>query len=555
MKKILLSFLFAVISCVSAVAQQTPYERKVQEICYKYYSLGTYGYEKGLDMSDMFALALIGEEAAARMSILNYGLKYDVERADKWFANFEKELENAKSLMTEEDFHRLFLSTSYGLVLTQVKEDFDKTFTKDPFETKAQFQARVKKDGAQTYDHLCNKMVAQMNSTLQITISPKSYDPENCVYNVTVEEIFNLVGGKEVKSSYETSIPMSPDMARQYNGEEIKPESIMSVDWITLNDVIHANKVVYSDNNLETKTFNVTFQNSELLTFKYDKYKESEPLLPGHIWKSSDLISYFEIYTNKLRSAVDEYNKKISASEYYSAERSSNSLLDISDYTLPKAEKYNEEALKQAFCKQEAKMQENYTNALKEIELDCRQNDPDRYIAIYAAKSPDFEAKFNALEFDYRCCSFNKNQIAFYIIDNIMPEESKCFDKYIKLFNSADEFYSFYNDATRFNQEVSFRQKINSKHDSILRALQYRQLVFKAAQSEKNATIMAPYLEAIEEFKIVESWYNATLEAFFKADAKMVKEFEKSGSFFKSKQEFFDAYISPDYKTILKTKK
>ena len=469
--------------------------------------------------------------------------------------SFEKELENAKTLMTDTDFHNVFINSSYGRATMQVKETFDENVVKNEFETQAQFEERVKDEAAQVFDNICSEMVDLMNSTLMITISPRSYDADNGTYNIEIEEVFKIAENNEIKNNYETSIPMETDLARRYSGVTISPEAIESVVWVNDGDELHAQEVSYIDGKGNIQTFVSNLPDAQLLVFSYDKFAEPHPLLSGYVWKSSSLNNYYMTYNRKLNTAIDRFNDKIATDKYYDNIKSRKFLLNPNDYSLSKVDKTDKEALRNALNAQKSKMATDNANALKKIAKDCRENDSDRYIAVYASEHPDFEAKVAALEYDYRCYNFSYNELAFYVIDDNMPSQIKCYDKYSDLFNNRDEFNSFYITAARFNKEVSYREDIRNRFMAVLRKVPLeKSMSFKGAKNGKNVE-MLDYLDAIEEFKIVDSWYYATLEAYLNADAKMNKEYSKVSKFFDGKKEFFEAYTSPNYSKILKSNK
>ena len=255
MKKFILLCVFAMTACITAFAQQTAYEKKVDEICCKYYSYGKYGDEVELNSEDLLTISKFGAERAARLSLINYSVTHDSEQARSWMNSFEKELEKAKTLMTDADFHKIFINSSYGRATMQVKKAFDESIVKDEIETQAQFEERVKDEAADVFDSICSEMVDLMNSTLMITISPKSYDADNETYNIEIEEVFKIAEDKEIKNNYETSLPMETDLARKYSGVTISPEAIESVVWVNDGDELHAQEVSYIDGKGDIQTF------------------------------------------------------------------------------------------------------------------------------------------------------------------------------------------------------------------------------------------------------------------------------------------------------------
>ena len=555
MKRIIFLCFFALFAGVCVMAEQTAYEKKVEEICIKYYCYGKYGYNGGLDMEDIFAMGMYGAEPAARLALLNYTLEYDARQGKEWTNNMERELESAKSLMTDVDFHKIFLKTTCGQAMMVVKEQLDAKFIKDEFETQAQFVARAKKEAAKEFDRLCTKLVLNMNSTLKLKISPIQYDAERGAYQISVEESANFSKGKGIENSYKTWLPMKAELARRFEGYDLSQEQILSVTWMTIDNEITVGEVSFMDNQGKVKKFTHGREGAIPLIFAYDNYRETNPLLPGYIWAASNIKSYYEQYSKKLANIVEEYNKKIIENKYYDILSTVNYKFKQKDYSLGNVDKYDEVLLQKALVKKEQEIKKSYNIRVTNMKEDCRNNDPNKFISIYASEHPDFVDKVAALEADYKCYHYEFNKLAFYVIDSIKPSVSKCFDRYITLFNNSDEFYSLYDDDDRFDEEVAIREGIYKKYQSVIRRLSNGEtLSFKAAKEKGEPDVVA-YINALDEFKIVNKWYESALEAYFNADSKMMKEYGKVANLFTNKESFFNSYISSSYKNDLKNAK
>ena len=348
---------------------------------------------------------------------------------------------------------------------------------------------------------------------------------------------------------------MPSNIARQYKGETINPESVLSVEWVTVEDKIAVEKVKYRDESGNIKEFTPGHQGAKPLVFDYDKYRESQPLLPGHVWAAANLKSYYEVYAKKLAAVVEEYNKKIKTDKYYDVLSTENYQLKQKDFSLGNVDKYDEVLLQKALAKQEQEVKIAYNQKVYKMKEDCRKNNPDKFISIYANEHPDFADKVAALEADYKCYNYDYNKLAFYVIDGMTPRDAKCYDKYIGLFNSNDEFNSFYSNINLFTEEVEKREVIQKKYQSVMRRLgQGETLAFKGAKEGKAADVQM-FINALEEFKVVGKWYDDALNAYFNADSKMMKEYGKVGNLFSSKEAFFNSYISSLYKNDLKNAK
>ena len=622
MKKFILSLLLAFVACITVFAEQTPYEKKIESIYIKYYCLATYGYNGGLTAKDLLSISVVGTENAASLALMKYGMMYDAQQAVQWSDAMEDELEAAKSLMTDEDYHKIFLNTSYGKVMSIVKKQFDQKYVKDVFETQAQFEERARRTAGKEYDLLCEKLIAKMNSTLMITITPKSYDAERGIYKVGIKASANVSDEKAIELSSTTLLSMPPYLARNYDGEIIEPVYILSVDWVVMNNEISIGKFKYIDIKGNFEEFDLGHKTAKPLVFDYDKYREKQPLLPGHTWAAASMKNYYEEYYKRLRTIIEEYNEriktdknyhsnkkyllkrnhynlgivdkydevrlqealagqekkikrdyemnvanmklaamvveynqKIKTEKYYSILNSEKYFLKTNKYFLDVVDKNDEILPQEALAEQEKKIKRDYEMNVANMKEDCRKSNPDEFISIYANEHLDFANKLAVLAEDYKCYNYSYNKLAFYVIDGMTPRDTKCFDKYIGLFNSSDEFYSYYSDVNLFSEEVTKRDGILKKYQFIMKELnQTKKLTFKGAKDSKYSD-MQMIISSLDEFKIVEKWYDDALNACFNVDSKMMKEYEKVGYLFASKSAFFQSYTSSSYKNDLKNAK
>jgi hypothetical protein len=135
--------------------------------------------------------------------------------------------------------------------------------------------------------------------------------------------------------------------------------------------------------------------------------------------------------------------------------------------------------------------------------------------------------------------------------------DKPCYYKYIELFNDSEEFYSYYADKDKFMAKVKERQILKGRYYMLFTKAKKQEgkFNFKGAKHAKNQEINHDYVEPFMEILEVVQWRNDVFNVFLKMDSKMAKEYEKVGSLFNNNGEFFEAYVSDDYKKILKSKK
>ena len=158
---------------------------------------------------------------------------------------------------------------------------------------------------------------------------------------------------------------------------------------------------------------------------------------------------------------------------------------------------------------------------------------------------------------DYKCYDYTYNDFAFFIIDKRTIPEKECYYRYIELFNGDAEFNSYYADKDKFMAKVIERQKLKAVYFRLYTKAQIQdegKFNFKGAANAKNQEINHVYIEPFLQFLEMENWRNEVFAIFLRLDPKMAKEYAKTGSLFKNNGEFFEAFVSDDYKKILKSK-
>ena len=93
------------------------------------------GYYTAATMEDYYLISMLGGvDGALAMALVDYGLKYPDQMkimADR----MNKELEQAKSLMSEEDRIKEWKKSDYGKMVSLIENNYSAKFRKDEFET------------------------------------------------------------------------------------------------------------------------------------------------------------------------------------------------------------------------------------------------------------------------------------------------------------------------------------------------------------------------------------------------------------------------------------
>jgi hypothetical protein len=543
--------MFALVSCTTLFA--SPYTNKVEEIYKKYYCYAKYGYNRGLSAEEELALAFMGPKNAALLALGNYAMSHDASLAAKWAKNMEDELEEARSLMNEDDVYNEFIATQRGQLTSLIKAQFKEIYVKDQFETFDQYKKRAQERAKISFDSICSVVMADFISSASFVIKPVSYNADKGIYNVKITEKYH-----EVTNEYNTSFPMESDKARNFKEITITPDDIISVEWVCCQNDIHAKKIVFREgNDIETSLI-TGVQCTNPLAFQYDDFRESYPLIPGYSWDISKLEDYYDAYAAEVRKRISQYNYELKSNPYYIEGISEPFLLSYENYKLSSKNRYNRAKIEEDVAILNEDIKKNYETTILQMQKVLRENYPDKFIKLYASEHSTFDYEVKLLMNDYKCYDYTYNDFAFFIIDKRTIPEKECYYKYIELFNDDAEFNSYYTDKDKFMAKVKERQNLKGIYFRLYTKAQIQdegKFNFKEAKNAKNQEINHVYVEPFMQILEVVKWRDDVFNTFLRMDTKMAKEYAKVGTLFKNNGEFFEAYVSDDYKKILKSMK
>lgn len=547
MKKVFL-FALAILVPVMGVLAETPYEKQKEKIVAKYYSILTYGYERSLSTEDYMTIAFGGFELAA----YNYLLQYPSE-AERLMDRMNAEMEAAKSLMIEEDFIKEWEKSDYGKIMMKIKEAYSNKFSKDEFETKDSYYARIKTAAKEEFVGLCTKAFGDMDKSLKITIAPNGYDAESQVYSLKVEESYTCFD-RTFTQKFDTQVKVSSNIARNIKEKVCESSEISDVKWNIVDDkdiYVTEAKIPLGVNNL-TFTLKKTFSNMKPLAFEFSKIDSENPNLQTYAWKYTDANALYDLYNAKLQKDLEPYNKRLKDCPY-------NVKGEALAFNLDKSFKFDEEKLKNQYSNLKSQLDSECKAKIEEVKKNLRESAFDKFLAIYSAEHPEMDAKIAEWKELYKCGSTLTDkdyQNAF--IDGRKPAPQTCKEKYGYLFENS-EFDTWYA-GNDFTSEVEKRETIyNATKDKIQKLNQFKDKInfsFKGIKgtNEASSTLLEIQFIDSKNIKYMPQCYADLLNVYFQLDSKMLKEFQKNGAKFASQEEFFEAYIDTNYKQILKSK-
>jgi len=179
-------------------------------------------------------------------------------------------------------------------------------------------------------------------------------------------------------------------------------------------------------------------------------------------------------------------------------------------------------------CTQRGSVDEEI-NVRREVYTDDKNyfTGPKEFIKFYVQGEVALSAEINKRQEEYNKCK--------------MPDGGG------NLFKDMSEFLTFYlqGDYTKEYAVRRFKYRLND----------FASLNLKDAKDSKKEDVKQ-FLVYLAECKAISNdAYPPMIEMLVNKNSKMIKEWDENGEFFVNEVEFYEAYITDDYKTILKNKK
>ena len=502
-------------------------------------------------------------DGALAMALVDYGLKYPDQMkimADR----MNKELEQAKSLMSEEDRIKEWKKSDYGKMVSLIENNYSAKFRKDEFETKNQYYTRIESAAKELFYEKCTSLYEELSKNLEITISPIKYDAENQTSTIKITEKFKL-DENEFKKEFTTTLSLPSHQARNLNEYVVMGNEITKTKWGVIDKkeiyVVEAQIPLWlgtgTNKNVPSNYYiTISAPNKETSIPLSFNIKQIDSNAPWDLsWNSETIAKQLDLvnkYNKELADSVMVYNRKLANNPYFHV--SLDVKINPSIYALNKS--YISSNIEKAYQTILKDVKSEYQKLDSSMEKICKTKNPEYHAKIYCNLHPEFAAKVDSVYHDYRC-KYDIYQVAIKLLANEVFNEPICqetlYNKYSKLFKSEEEFLQLYDELSfgDFTQELNNRhKKINNYSEKINRE-DFKKLIFLDAKISGNPKLMA-YIDKYEELK---EMCNYPVSEFINHNTKMLVDFQKTTNYWSSMDEFFEAYISGNYKQILKNKK
>ena len=250
------------------------------------------------------------------------------------------------------------------------------------------------------------------------------------------------------------------------------------------------------------------------------------------------------LYSNRLKDTISSYEAKLKQHPYYLP--ANDGYFNSIKISMSNAADYKREYTKQlALCR--TQFQTLYNN----MEDQCKEKDPLLYAERYCSVHPEFSAEVDTKFINYKC-KHTRKSLAYALLLN-EDLGNNCQDslwiEYGYLFKDKDDFLVNYNQSTDISNELETR---SATYHSFVQFPSKVALQGIISRSPLESFEIAKFYREYQQMKQMGIPFSHQVIAH---DAKTLKEYEKNGQYFNDSNEFFEAYITKDYKQILKQRK
>lgn len=562
----LILLLCVVFNTVNA-QEQTAYEKKVLEVKKKYI-------KKILILSGDWSnrneaeLHYAGEDyvdAALSMGIMGLavypnqveeiinGLKRDLKAAEKLKTAIDIQREKERKLEAEKEAHE---KTDIGSIQKGIRTAFEEWNQKEEFEKEADFKLRLKEKSKDAFAEICIEQIKtkikKYNNSYSITKKLSTYDSES--------EFF-IVLFKTNNIEWQGKIAVPIEKAEEFKANWYNFKLNVDIyDWCFVEKSLCPKLVVLSYNDTKHELI-LPLENQRDISFSFDFFGINNTHLKGTVFKYSDAKimeqQVFLSYTNKLDSIFKYYNNKL-LQNTFNTDKSV-----MTDYKK---------------MQKEGSVMDNYKSCLKDIEVSFEKlnnsfekkmmsQNPVEYCNIYYTQYPNKKVEADKMYIECWCRYDKRTEFDLrFIKDNL--NSCNCREQEYRqsgtLFSSKTEFDNFYNKGNDVLQaEIAVREF--KKQSSDIESLNFKDLNKSGAARallsnlsglnvNQNIDLEKKYVARIASYK-EKTYYIKIVEFVVDTNSGLSKEWARNGGFFNDKIEFYEAFISADYKKILKSKK
>jgi hypothetical protein len=248
----------------------------------------------------------------------------------------------------------------------------------------------------------------------------------------------------------------------------------------------------------------------------------------------------------ELDSLFQDYNRQLLQNPY-----------NLSKITMPDYEKYEkkdyEEKLKknsrgEGSSDKKHLLKTSFEELKGSFERELQSTNPEKYFQIFYSLNPDKKEIADKLYLDCRCKYNKRVDFDLYILGRWrVGYDCGCREA---LYSHGNKEY--------FQNRAEFDKYYDMGADIIVQEIEKRKIKREIEQTKKFIESSANELESLKrilpQYKN-KPYYSELIEVAIEKNKELYKEWTKNGQYFANQTEFYESYISPDYKKILKSKK
>jgi hypothetical protein len=320
--------------------------------------------------------------------------------------------------------------------------------------------------------------------------------------------------------------------------------------------------------------FPLSLKNQSEISYPFDDLEIDNPYLKDYVFKYSNAKiidrQIYATYHARLDSIFNDYNRQLLQNPFNVAGKT------ITDFEKMKTEGNREENFNQSVSSIKSNFDRLNDNFKRELE---REN-PTEYCKIYYTQNPDKKTEAEKMYLECRCKYSKREDFDLKFIKGNLYDCNCRETEYRKngnLFTSKDEFDNLYDKGddvylpetekrtilnyltvnSKFIESMDFQKE---KTESVGSALG-RGLLGAATNTNVSAKAYTDENKARKDILSVindsknKQYYSQVIDLVIETNKGFNKEWSKSGQYFESKAEFYDVYVSGNYKQVLKDKK
>lgn len=563
--------------------QPTPYQKKQLELSKKWFQILS-GHQMSMTDEAFYEQITAGKESndfVLGLAIFNYAATHSKSQCEKVLTQMNNEFKQAEKLKNATDFkleqeakarklqiekekklkaeQEAYIKTDVGSIQRNIQSAFEKWNQKGEFEKENDYVERLKTQSQTAFEEVCIKQIKE-----KINNYDNEYNLRKELSTYNSEKEFFIVSFKinGVEWQNKLNIPISQAQDFKNNFSDLDSE-IDDYNWCFVeNNLCPTIITLGNKNNNSNYKFPLSLTNQSEISFSFDDFKIDNQYLKGYSFKYSNAKAITEqvekekqrldslelaTYNQKLDIIFQNCNQQLLQNPYNTTKKVLTTFDKIGSNI--KASYYESlaEVRQRKFNEYKESIEREFKNLNNNFEKELKSSNPTEYCKIYFSQNPEKKTEADKKYLECKCNYPKREDYDFKFITGSLYNcncRATEFSKNGKLFASKEEFDSFYDKGeVVYLLEAEKRTTLNflNVNSQLLQSMNF--------QKDKNEI-----LSIISESQN-KPYYLQVLDFVIETNKGLNEEWAKNGQFFENKTKFYNAYLSDDYKKILKENK